>query len=299
MSPNFLVDNLVRTQKKRDPESARTKSIQLCTLPITVKGLPRNSKITDSWHSGNCDGSSNCSCKDNMKISKKDVFDTFLSLTEEEETQMLLFRQEAIWGMNFILQDTLIRPLLEASAEKHKPLPIYEVATEDMTISFQDMSLQEVDRVDEADQDLEKSLSGMSMGDDTGLGQEQNEGGEEAEEEEKEEEEDEEEGEEEANDDSSDLDTDTSSNDSIYDSDIDQSNIENAILSKTNDAIQLESSDNQLAESFGANGSQSYCYQPDFENIETNQMTNMSVEEDENELVLSAVSIGNNRSSFI
>ena len=160
-----------------------------------------------------------------------------------------------------------------------------------MTISFQDMSLQEVDRVHEADQDLEKSLSGMSQEDDTGLGQEQNEGGEEAE--------DEEEEEEEANDESSDLDTDTSSNDSIYDSDIDQSKIENTILSKANEFIQLESSDNQLAESLGAHGSQSYCYQPDFANIDTNQMTNMSVEEDEDELVLSAVSIGNNRSSFI
>ena len=46
----FLVDNLVRTQNKREPESGRMKSIQLCTLPITVKGLPRNSKVTDTWH---------------------------------------------------------------------------------------------------------------------------------------------------------------------------------------------------------------------------------------------------------
>lgn len=57
----FLVDNLVRTQKKRDPESGRMKSIQLCTLPIPVKGLPRNSKVTDAWHSDSCEGSNKCS----------------------------------------------------------------------------------------------------------------------------------------------------------------------------------------------------------------------------------------------
>lgn len=158
----FLVDNLVRTQKKRDPESGRMKSIQLCTLPITVKGLPRNSKVTDAWHSDTCDGANECSCKDRIQIPKSDIFDIFMSYTGEEETQIQLFRQEAVWGMSFLLQDSMIRPIMDAAAEIHKPLTFSETAADDLTISFHDLSLQEVEGSE--DKELEKSLSGLSLG---------------------------------------------------------------------------------------------------------------------------------------
>ena len=163
----FLVDNLVRTQKKRDAESGRMKSIQLCTLPITVKGLPRNSKVTDIWHTNNCDGSDNCSCKDKIQIPKSDIFETFLSYTEDELTQMELLRHEAVWGMNYLLQHSLVRPIMDSAAEVHHPLNTIDVVTEDLAISFHDMSLQEVDGIDGDERALEKSISGMSLGEDT------------------------------------------------------------------------------------------------------------------------------------
>ena len=90
----FLVDNLVRIQRKSDPEHGSKKTLQLCTLPITIKGLPRNSKITDSWHTDNCDGSESCSCKNKTEITKDKVFNLFLSNTEDEQKQINLFKQE-------------------------------------------------------------------------------------------------------------------------------------------------------------------------------------------------------------
>ena len=159
----FLVDNLVRTQKKRDPDSGRMKSIQLNTLPITVKGLPRNSKITDSWHTNECDGSENCCCKDATEIPKKDIFNIFLSHSEEEFVQLELFRHEAVWGMNFLLQHHLIRPIIDAAAEKEPAARNDDDDFNDLTISFHNISLQEVGEIDEDIKELEKSVSAMSV----------------------------------------------------------------------------------------------------------------------------------------
>ena len=139
------------------------KSIQLCTLPITVKGLPRNSKVTDTLHTDNCDGSDNCSCKDKTDIRKQDIFNTFLTYTEDESAQLELLKQEAIWGMNFFLHHSLVKPIMDLAAETYQPLDTAEEVTGDLMMSFHDMSLHEVEGID-GERDQEISVSAMSLG---------------------------------------------------------------------------------------------------------------------------------------
>ena len=80
---------------------------------------------------------------------------------------MELLRHEAVWGVNYLLQHSLVRPVMDSAAEVHHPLNIIDVVTEDLAISFHDMSLQEVDGIDRDERALEKSISGMSLGEDT------------------------------------------------------------------------------------------------------------------------------------
>ena len=42
----FCVDNLVRLSFKR----SEIKSIQIATLPMTLKGIPKDTKVSESWH---------------------------------------------------------------------------------------------------------------------------------------------------------------------------------------------------------------------------------------------------------
>ena len=114
--------------------------------------------------SNNCDGSDSCSCKDQTEIGKHDIFDTFLAYTENESAQIELLKQEAVWGMNYILHHSLVKPIMDSAAETHHPLDTIENVTEDLTISFHDMSLQEVEGIYGEERDLEISVSAMSLG---------------------------------------------------------------------------------------------------------------------------------------
>lgn len=292
----------MRTQKKRDPESGRMKSIQLCTLPITVKGLPRNSKVTDSWHSDTCDGSNMCSCKDRTQIPKNNIFDTFLSYTEEEETQIHLFRQEAICGMSFLLQDTMVRPIMDAAAEIHKPLTFSETTADDLTISFHDLSLQEIEGIE--DKELEKSMSGLSLEESDSV---QNNYAQEllhnsddlAKEEEGEEEnvaaEEDDDDQNESVEDNSDSDVHSYSSASSLESDYEQSDSEVSTINFK--AFQLESSENQQTESPEAHEGQQGIYKPE---SEINSNTDLTLDINmEDEIRLSSVTTENNVSSFV
>ena len=66
------LDNLVRLTFHHDPVPGQSRSSQLCTLPITVSGVPTDAAITESWHSYDCNGREECSCMDSVKLTKED-----------------------------------------------------------------------------------------------------------------------------------------------------------------------------------------------------------------------------------
>ena len=58
----LLMDNLVHLTMKSDPLPGESRTNQLCTLPLTLKGIPKNAEITSDWHQLGCEGSEYCSC---------------------------------------------------------------------------------------------------------------------------------------------------------------------------------------------------------------------------------------------
>jgi hypothetical protein len=54
--------------------------MQICTLPITLKGLPKDAHIIDKWHDDNiCDGTENCKCKEDVTPERR-LSKTFYSV---------------------------------------------------------------------------------------------------------------------------------------------------------------------------------------------------------------------------
>ena len=96
-----------------NPSVANT--TQVCTLPMTVKGLPRNAKKTEDWHEECCDGSNVCDCKDDIRLKKDGIDKCFLS--EAEQRIRVEFELEAIWGLKVLLDNDTIRKMLEKAAQ--------------------------------------------------------------------------------------------------------------------------------------------------------------------------------------
>ena len=81
----LMLDNLVRLKHNDDPDRGENRSKQMCLLPITVQGLPKNSAVVTSWHDGaTCDGSDNCPCKQPVALAKSDIDRLIFKLTAEE-----------------------------------------------------------------------------------------------------------------------------------------------------------------------------------------------------------------------
>ncbi|CAC5360089.1 unnamed protein product [Mytilus coruscus] len=94
----LLMDNLVHLTMTVDPRPGQCRTNQLCTLPLTVKGIPKNAYVTSNWHLDNCDGSSFCSCMHQTQLKKADVNKVFLELTAEEQTTNNIFKENMSWG---------------------------------------------------------------------------------------------------------------------------------------------------------------------------------------------------------
>lgn len=93
------LDNLVRLRYNNDPNPGECRSKQLCTLPITLQGLPKDSKVTESWHDEKiCDGTPRCKCKVRLVLKKVDIDSTLFDLNEEEQKTSNQFEQLCTWG---------------------------------------------------------------------------------------------------------------------------------------------------------------------------------------------------------
>ena len=98
----LMLDNLVRLTYKRDPNPGECRSNQLCTLPITLQGLPIDSYITDQWHTSECDGTNACVCKKPVQLKKDDIEPVLLKLQPTEEDALRRFESLMTWGTSFI-----------------------------------------------------------------------------------------------------------------------------------------------------------------------------------------------------
>ena len=75
----------------------------MCTLPITLQGLPLDSHITQKWHTADCDGSNNCICKQQDLLTEQDVDWCLFEKTLEEDqassqfSDLMTWAQLALW----------------------------------------------------------------------------------------------------------------------------------------------------------------------------------------------------------
>ena len=93
--PILMLDNLVRLKNADETTVSRgvRKSKTLCTLPITLQGLPIDSATTSQWHLSECDGTDTCACKKPVTLTKSDINRTLLELnTNEKKTYQQFFR---------------------------------------------------------------------------------------------------------------------------------------------------------------------------------------------------------------
>jgi hypothetical protein len=99
----LMLDNLVRLKYVADPNPGEHRSKQICTLPITLQGLPIDSVVTEQWHHADCDGSFNCVCKQAKQLYKSDIDDVLLRNNKHETHiynqffQLMTFGNLALW----------------------------------------------------------------------------------------------------------------------------------------------------------------------------------------------------------
>ena len=94
------MDNLVRLTMKRDPLPSEGRTNQVCTLPLTVKGLPKDHVVCDLWHCPlTCDQNSEvCNCKLEVSLTKDDAQTCLFTLRENEKAMCERFRRFITFG---------------------------------------------------------------------------------------------------------------------------------------------------------------------------------------------------------
>ena len=105
----LMIDNLVFLAQKSDPKPDEAKLNQICTLPITLKGIPKNSKELLEWHGNNCDMSSECECMLKVELLKDQIADTFFEQSVLEKSTFAKFNREAIWGLGTLWKDMIMK----------------------------------------------------------------------------------------------------------------------------------------------------------------------------------------------
>ena len=92
------LDNFVRLNWKRDPTPGESRSSQVCTIPITIGGVPKDADICQSWHSQDCDQNHpECSCKVEVPLNKDDFLHKILNLLPEEKEVLGRFKKLSTW----------------------------------------------------------------------------------------------------------------------------------------------------------------------------------------------------------
>ena len=93
-----MMDNLVRLKYHRDPNPGESRSFQLCTLPLTVKGIPTDSDQVAKWHDSQvCNESDYCFCKADANIDKATGMSLLLDQNDEESMSRKNFDDLVRW----------------------------------------------------------------------------------------------------------------------------------------------------------------------------------------------------------
>ena len=112
--PIFYLDNLLRLRGHGDPDRGTKQTTQLCTLPMTLKGLPRDSETVARWHQDGCQLANDCQCMDSEVLpkSKKHLL---LELTETEQKAFQTFHLQMYCGIGLCVGElkTLVTEYLE------------------------------------------------------------------------------------------------------------------------------------------------------------------------------------------
>ncbi|MEW8546853.1 MAG: hypothetical protein AB2693_25340, partial [Candidatus Thiodiazotropha sp.] len=95
--PILMLDNLVRFTDRKDPNPG-VRGNQLCTLPITVQGLPRDASLIDHWHEADCPQTPECQCKKHQTLTRDDIDRVLLQLSDNEKKTKSQFEQLVTWG---------------------------------------------------------------------------------------------------------------------------------------------------------------------------------------------------------
>ncbi|WAQ96121.1 hypothetical protein MAR_028811 [Mya arenaria] len=109
------MNNLVSLKKRSDPDPGECRSMQICTLPITIKGMPKNALECEKWHDGDCAGTVGvtCVCKQDKVLNSKDIDNLLIHLTTEQASsfdnfqKLMTFGYNTIWNAVFEGLDTI------------------------------------------------------------------------------------------------------------------------------------------------------------------------------------------------
>ena len=179
----FCVDNLVRLSFKQDKERNETKSTQIATLPMTLKGIPKDTMISQHWHDDEiCDGSDHCLCKSERILTKEHLKKTLLEPDEDEKRVLENFKTFMTWSWTTTWVHTSgyqkLKTLFQEAADSttdtdaiYIPLPeknydgTYHDDTIDLNMSLMSLSVpedEELDILDASMKSLQLSDSGGS-----------------------------------------------------------------------------------------------------------------------------------------
>ena len=102
------MDNLVRLTFRDNPGRGDSRSLQVCTLPITIKGLPCDAESTQKWHIPTiCNGNINCPCKTSIPLNMNNMENTLLNALEEEDMVARRFCQLSTWSHGHIWKEII------------------------------------------------------------------------------------------------------------------------------------------------------------------------------------------------
>ncbi|KAL3872789.1 hypothetical protein ACJMK2_035990 [Sinanodonta woodiana] len=154
----LFLDNLVRLQKRADPDRGSSHTTQICTLPIIVKGLPKDNEVTLDWHLEECEGDPKCCCKDQIVLNKNDMERCIFSLSEEETAMQTLHTQPIFWDLCTVIKASSILHDLFNDASERSIIAITGNEISSMENSFKDLSITE-DPIYSATKGVDQSCS--------------------------------------------------------------------------------------------------------------------------------------------
>ena len=95
--PILMLDNLVRFTDKKNPNPG-VRGNQLCTLPLTVQGIPKDTSLIEQWHEADCSQMPHCQCKQPQTLTRHDIDRVLLQLSDKEKKTKSQFGQLVTWG---------------------------------------------------------------------------------------------------------------------------------------------------------------------------------------------------------